>query len=197
VEDFLGQHPGNKVLLACSSWEPDETNIKKFYDHYGERLTLILAPHVTSESHINAIVNLFGKSNCTRYTQMTQRVAGSRILIVDTIGILSSLYRYADVAYIGGGFGRGIHNTLEAITFGKPVVFGPNYQKFKEAKDIIALGGGFAYCQYPQLQQILDRLLNDKEQYDKSAQVCTQYLDENLGSADKILSVVNGFIRKM
>jgi 3-deoxy-D-manno-octulosonic-acid transferase len=197
VEDFLGQHPGNKVLLAGSSWEPDETNIKKFYDHYGERLTLILAPHVTSESHINAIVNLFGKSNCTRYTQMTQRVAGSRILIVDTIGILSSLYRYADVAYIGGGFGRGIHNTLEAITFGKPVVFGPNYQKFKEAKDIIALGGGFSYCQYPQLQQILDRLLNDKEQYDKSAQVCTQYLDENLGSADKILSVVNGFIKKM
>lgn len=197
VEDFLSQHPGNKVLLAGSSWEPDETNIKKFYDHYGEGLTLILAPHVISESHINAIVNLFGKSNCTRYTQMTQRVAGSRILIVDTIGILSSLYRYADVAYIGGGFGRGIHNTLEAITFGKPVVFGPNYQKFKEAKDIIALGGGFAYSQYPQLQQILDRLLNDKEQYDKSAQVCTQYLDENLGSADKILSLVNGFIKKM
>lgn len=194
VEEFLGQYAGNKVLLAGSSWEPDEINIKKYLDHYGERITLILAPHVTSESHINSIIKIFGKKNCTLYTQMAQAKPGSRILIIDTIGILSSLYRYADVAYIGGGFGRGIHNILEAITFGKPVVFGPNYHKFKEAKDIIALGGGFSYSHYPQLQQTLDKLLNDSEQYQHSSQVCSQYLTDNLGSTQTILECVKNLL---
>lgn len=197
VENFLQQHPNNKVLLAGSSWEPDEANLKKYFDFRGEDLTLVLAPHVTSESHINSIVNLFGKDNCTRYTQIDQAKPNSRILIIDTIGILSSLYRYADVAYIGGGFGRGIHNTLEAITFGKPVVFGPNYLKFKEAKDIIALGGGFSYNEYHQLQQTLNDLLDNAEHYRHASEVCTQYLNENLGSAETILSTVDGFIKKI
>ncbi len=197
IEDFLQQHPENKVLLAGSSWEPDEANIKKYLDHHGKGLTLVLAPHVTSESHISSIINLFGEENCTRYTQLEHARPGKQILIIDTIGILSSLYRYADVAYIGGGFGRGIHNTLEAITFGKPVVFGPNYNKFKEANDIISLGGGFSYSSYPQLQQILDNMFDDKEQYCHSSQICTHYLNDNLGSAEKILSVVRDYIKSM
>lgn len=196
VEDFLRQHPDNKVLLAGSSWEPDEALLKEYFDHYGEGLTLVLAPHVTSESHINSILDLFGKERCTRYTRIAEARPGSRILVIDTIGILSSLYRYAEVAYIGGGFGRGIHNTLEAISFGKPVVFGPNYQKFKEAKDIIALGGGFSFRDYAQLQPILDKLLNDNEQYRQASEAGTRYLAENLGSSEKILSTVSEFIRK-
>lgn len=195
VEDFLQQHPNNKVLLAGSSWEPDEANIKRYFDCYGEGLTLVLAPHVVAESHINYITELFGKDRCTRYTQIADAKPSSRILIIDTIGILSSLYRYADVAYIGGGFGRGIHNTLEAISFGKPVIFGPNYRKFQEAKDIIALGGGFSYSEYTQLQQILDRLLNDNGQYRQASEVCTQYLAKNLGSAQKILSTVSSLMK--
>ncbi len=197
VEDFLQQHSGNKVLLAGSSWEPDEVNLKQYIDHHGEGLTLIVAPHVTSESHIGSIVSLFGKENCIRYTQIGQARTDARILIIDTIGILASLYRYADVAYIGGGFGKGIHNTLEAITFGKPVVFGPNYQKFKEAKDIISLGGGYSHSRYPQLEETLDRLLNDDNYYQKASRICRQYLNDNLGSAEKILAVVSKYMKRM
>lgn len=197
VENFLRLHPDNKVLLAGSSWEPDEANLKKYIDHRGEGLTLVIAPHVTEESHISHIVNLFGRENCTRYSQIASANPSSKILIIDTIGILASLYQYAYVAYIGGGFGRGIHNTLEAITFGKPVVFGPNYQKFKEAKDIISLGGGFSYSQYDQLEQTLDSLLDNEELYRQSSEVCTQYLTENLGSSEKILSTVSRYIKKM
>lgn len=196
IEDFLEHHKGSKVLLAGSSWEPDEAYLKKYFDHRHHDLLLVLAPHVTSESHINYILNLFGKENCSRYSQLDKANPNSRILIIDTIGILASLYRYAYVAYIGGGFGRGIHNILEAITFGKPVVFGPNYQKFKEAKDIISLGGGYSYQQYEQLQRTLDALLDDEAYYLKSSKVCTQYLNQNLGSAEIILSTISKYINK-
>lgn len=211
IEQFLAQHPDNKVLLAGSSWEPDEALIKQYLDHKGETLTLILAPHVISPSHLSSIESLFGKENCARYSQIgegchdsTQQDGSTpnsqfsihnsqlkKILIIDNIGMLSSLYRYADVAYIGGGFGRGIHNTLEAITFGKPVVFGPNYHKFKEACDIIALKGGFAHSTYPELEAHLDSLFDNSETYREASKTCTQYLNDNLGSSDLILSVVN------
>lgn len=191
IEQFLAQHPGNKVLLAGSSWEPDEALIKQYLDHKGETLTLVLAPHVISPSHLASIESLFGKENCTRYSQLKEGKSAGRILIIDNIGMLSSLYRYADVAYIGGGFGRGIHNTLEAITFGKPVVFGPNYHKFKEACDIIALQGGFAHENYSQLAEHLDSLFDNHDTYQKASETCTQYLNSNLGSSDLILSIVN------
>ena len=191
IEQFLSKHPSNKVLLAGSSWDPDEALIKQYLDHKGEKLTLVLAPHVISPSHLAAIESLFGKENCTRYSQLKDDNGEHRILIIDNIGMLSSLYRYADVAYIGGGFGRGIHNTLEAITFGKPVVFGPNYLKFKEACDIIALKGGFAHSSYSQLAEHLDSLLDNPDIYRKASETCTQYLNDNLGSSDLILSIVN------
>lgn len=191
VEAFLAKHAGRKVLLAGSSWEPDEANLKRYFDAKGQQLTMILAPHVIAESHIASIENLFGKANCIRYSQLGKQDTDAKVLIIDNIGLLSSLYRYADVAYIGGGFGRGIHNTLEAIAFGKPVVFGPNYHKFQEAKDIIALGGGFAYSEYPALEQSLNHLLDNEVAYSKASEACAKYLADNLGSARKILDEVN------
>ena len=104
--------------------------------------------------------------------------------------MLASLYHYAHVAYIGGGFGRGIHNILEAVTFGKPVVFGPNYHKFKEACDIIERGGGFSYTEYNQLQEYIDNLFGNSDAYAAASLVCQQYLKENIGSTDLILSEV-------
>lgn len=191
VETFLSRNAGHKVLLAGSSWEPDEVNLKKYLDHKGSNLTLILAPHVIAESHINYIIDLFGKANCVRYSQLKEVKDPKRVLVVDNIGLLSSLYRYADVAYIGGGFGKGIHNILEAVTFGKPVVFGPNYQKFQEAKDIIALGGGCSYNEYGQLEDYLDQLIDNDEKYTKASKICTEYLSANLGSSQIIMAEVN------
>lgn len=190
VEQFLKVHEGRKVLLAGSSWEPDEEHLKRYWEH-DQNVALILAPHVISESHLAYIENLWGKHNCVRYSQIAQSQGGERVLIVDNIGLLSSMYRYADVAYIGGGFGRGIHNILEAVTFGKPVVFGPNYLKFKEACDMISKGGGCTYSQYDQLQDILTCWLTDQAAYQQASAICTQYLHDNIGSAQKILAKVN------
>ncbi len=190
IEQFLSLHGGTKVLLAGSSWEPDERNLKLYMDHVGKGVTLVLAPHVISESHLAHIESLFGKERCVRYSHIAEANPATDILVIDNIGMLSSLYRYADVAYIGGGFGRGIHNILEAITFGKPVVFGPNYHKFKEACDIIELGGGFSYSAYNQLQATLDSLTGNPDAYKAAAQVCLSYMGENIGSTDIILSEV-------
>ncbi|MBQ5976387.1 MAG: 3-deoxy-D-manno-octulosonic acid transferase [Bacteroidales bacterium] len=196
IEAFLSRHSGNKVLLAGSSWEPDEDNLKHYFDHAGEKLTLVIAPHVISDSHLEHIESLFAEYGCTRYSKIGEADSDSRILVIDNIGMLSSLYQYADVAYIGGGFGKGIHNILEAVTFGKPVVFGPNYHKFKEARDVIASGGGFSYVSYVQLQHHLDTLFNDPVTYDTASKVCRQYLDDNLGSTQLILAQVNEDLKK-
>lgn len=190
VERFLQSGSEHKVLLAGSSWEPDEEYLKQYWLSHSD-VKLILAPHVIAESHLQFIERLWGTENCIRYSCFDSARGTERVLIVDNMGLLSSMYRYAHVAYIGGGFGRGIHNILEAVTFGKPVVFGPNYHKFKEACDVISLGGGRTYENADQLATILDAWLYDEASYQQASAVCSQYLHDNIGSTLKILSVVN------
>lgn len=200
VEHFLqNAEGGTKCLIAGSSWEPDEQNLKLWLDCCQRKPMLILAPHVISESHLAKIEQLYGGESCTRYSQLaealkhpsTQAPKHSSILIIDNIGLLSRLYRYADVAYIGGGFGRGIHNILEAVTYGKPVVFGPNHRKFQEAVDLIGRGGAFAYTKADELPPLLDRLLTDQATHDRAADVCRRYMEANIGCTGKIISTVN------
>ncbi len=186
IEQFIGQR---KVLMAGSSWEPDEANIKHFIESYPTPLCLILAPHVISTQHLDAIERLFGPERCTRYSKIKERSSSTDVLIIDNIGMLSALYQYATVAYIGGGFGRGIHNTLEALTFGKPVCFGPKYQKFQEARDIISRGGGFSYSKADELTDRLSAWFNNEDLYKKASVQSRAYVESNLGSADTILSV--------
>ena len=221
VEAFLSCHPaGSHILLAGSSWEPDEEHLARYLQHCPDTL-LILAPHVIAESHLKHIEELFGKDNCLRYSQLKNKnenqnenpqpkvgdrqwsqlsTVGDRqwsqlsilppVLLIDNIGLLATLYRYAHVAYIGGGFGQGIHNTLEAITFGKPVVFGPNYRKFQEARDIIALGGGFTFERYEQLEERLDSLFGNPESLEQASTACRNYMEMNLGSTRTILAKI-------
>ncbi|MBP5341268.1 MAG: 3-deoxy-D-manno-octulosonic acid transferase [Bacteroidales bacterium] len=191
VERFLDGHQG-KVLVAGSTWPPDEALITQaIRQSDNQAIRLILAPHVISEEHLKQIEALFPDS--VRYSQVAsgQWPEASNVLIIDNIGLLSKLYRYADVAYIGGGFGVGIHNILEAVTFGKPVLFGPNYHKFQEAKDIIARGGGFSHHDGESLNQHLQPLLTDPEAYAKASQACLDYMTANLGSTEKILSTID------
>ncbi len=196
IEAFLSRHEERKVILAGSSWEPDEDNLKHYMDHAAGKVTLILAPHVISDAHLEHIETVFAKYGCVRYSRLDQDEGQNAVLIIDNIGMLSSLYQYACVAYIGGGFGKGIHNILEAVTFGKPVVFGPNYHKFKEACDLIAKNGAYSYVSYVQLQQHLDSLLSDPDTYQAASAVCRQYLDDNLGSTQLILSKVNEDLKR-
>ena len=192
VEQFLSTHPDEPVLLAGSSWEPDEQHLLHYLQHRDSRLRLIIAPHVVSQSHINWIVNELMKGiPCTLYSHIHEGDPESRVLIIDNIGLLSTLYRYAQVAYIGGGFGAGIHNILEAITFGKPVVFGPNYHKFKEACDIIALKGGHSFNLYNDMEKMLDNWFDNPEAYQEASLRCKQYMTDNLGATQRILSIVN------
>ena len=189
AESFLDGYDG-KVMVAGSTWPPDEELISKLRIENPE-LRIILAPHVINEEHLKQIEGLMPDS--IRYSRLSNEPGSpntSRVLIIDNIGLLSKLYRYADVAYIGGGFGVGIHNILEAVTFGKPVLFGPNHRKFKEACDIIALGGGFSHIDGDTLARNITPLLTDNDAYRRASQACTSYMEVNLGSTDKILATI-------
>ncbi len=190
VEKFLQGYDG-KVLVGGSTWPPDEEIISHVRECNNGWFPgrIILAPHVISEEHLKQIESLFPDS--VRYSVLAgMNGSTSKVLIIDNIGLLSKLYRYADVAYIGGGFGVGIHNILEAVTFGKPVFFGPNYKKFQEACDIIVRGGGWSIGIAKELEDELKQLVTAPEVFRKSSQACTDYMSENLGSTEKILSTI-------
>ena len=193
IETFIQRHKDLPVIVAGSSWEPDEQHLLRYLQHRKGQLLLIVAPHVISECHLGWIEqDLFRGESCTRYSKIAEAHPQSHILIIDNMGMLSSIYRFARVAFIGGGFGHGIHNILEAVAFGKPTVFGPNHLKFKEACDMIALHGAFSFHEYDQMESALDRLLDDPDHYLHTSQICLQYMNSNLGSTQKILSLVEG-----
>ena len=185
VERWLAGHDG-PVLVCGSTWPPDEELLHRWQAENPD-WRLILAPHVIGEEHLKQIEALFPDS--IRYSiSSTESICSTpKVLIIDNIGLLSKLYRYATVAYIGGGFGVGIHNILEAVTFGKPVLFGPNYHKFQEARDIIDRGGGFAVTDpasfRAQFATLLSRLAT-------ASQACLDYMNANLGSTEKILDTI-------
>ena len=192
VERWLGDND-ECVIVGGSTWPPDEEILSRFAKMPPRPLRLILAPHVISEEHLKQIEERFPDS--VRYSVLkdlkhSKGLKDHKVLIIDNIGMLSKLYRYADVAYIGGGFGVGIHNILEAVTFGKPVLFGPNYQKFQEARDIIACGGGWSVDSADSLLHILGPLVSDPHKRELPSQACTHYMERNLGSTDKILSTI-------
>ena len=191
VEAFLKGHDG-KVLVCGSTWPPDEELIAKLKVE-SLKLKVILAPHVIGEEHLRQIEQMF--PGCVRYSRFSSDSSSSSlssgVLIIDNIGLLSKLYRYADIAYIGGGFGVGIHNILEAVTFGKPVFFGPNYHKFQEAKDIIACGGGWSIRgEYDMVEGEFKHLLTHPDELQRASQACLDYMSANLGSTEKILSTI-------
>ena len=172
-----------KIILAGSSWLADEKIIEKAINDLD--IKLIIAPHIVEQSHINEIQELFLKS--ILYSELAENKKESNILIINCIGILSNLYQYCDIAYIGGGFGVGIHNTLEAATFGKPICFGPNYHKFQEAIDLIDLNAAYSINNEEELKAVLSSLLGDKEKYEESAKASKNYVQEKVGACKKII----------
>ena len=189
VMRFVGQ---SKVLLAGSTWEPDERLLKSFADTYSSSdIKFIIAPHEIHASRIDFLMKLFGNT-CVKYSDIANisDLKDYKVLIIDNIGMLSSLYQYAYVAYIGGGFGKGIHNILEALAFGKPVCFGPKYQKFQEAKDIVNLNGGWSVGDEKSLNKALTDLFDSEELYNKASDVCMRYVQDNKGTSDTIINMV-------
>jgi 3-deoxy-D-manno-octulosonic-acid transferase len=177
---------GRKVLVAGSSWPLDEDILFEYFNTHKD-LYLIVAPHVTSESHIEDICRKL-KRPFVRYTKTdAQEAAKADCLIIDCIGLLSSIYRYGQIAYIGGGFGVGIHNVLEAAVYGVPVLFGPNYHKFREACGLIEAGGGFSIADVQLYSELLDQLMQDDNYLASCGKKSTDFVDLNLGATNLIM----------
>ena len=176
-----------KTFIAGSTWPADEKLLSELAK-VNLDWKFIIAPHEIDEGHISSILALF--PDAIKYSD-AQKNPDAQVLIVDNIGLLSAIYQYGDIAYIGGGFGVGIHNTLEAAAFGIPVIFGPNYQKFKEAKDLIQLGGAKSISNKEELAQAFKSLTVTKE----PGQIAAQYVDEHKGSTEKIVTYLSGILK--
>lgn len=176
---------GSFTLFAGSSWEPDEEFLIPFFNsHPG--MKMVLAPHELSRERIEGICAKLTRPYVL-YTETTkEKAAEADCLIIDCYGILSKSYRFATTAYVGGGFGAGIHNINEAAVYGIPVVFGPNYGKFKEARDLIAIEGAFAIADGKGFAQIMERLLNDGAYLKEHGEIAGRYIKEHLGATRRI-----------
>jgi 3-deoxy-D-manno-octulosonic-acid transferase len=183
IEEFV--EGAGKVIVAGSTWPKDEELLVGYLKLHPD-VKLILVPHEIHAAHIMGISKLLD-GKFVRFTEAnTTNIHTTNCLVVDTIGMLSSIYRYANVAYIGGGFGTGIHNTLEAAVYGVPVLFGPNYLKFREACELIAVGGAFAVTNPTILGAQLDRLFTDKQ----AGKIAGEYVKQNTGSTKLILELL-------
>ena len=180
---------GFKVFVAGSSWPPDEDIfIRYFNNHPGWKL--IVAPHIIGEDHLNQILS---KLKCTteRYTKATeQSVTGARCLLIDCFGVLSSVYGYGDVAYVGGGFGVGIHNVLEAAVWNMPVIFGPNNKKFMEARGLLKAKGGFEINVYDDFERLMDTFAGDDKALADAGYAAGEFVKSCTGATDIIFASV-------
>lgn len=184
IERFIG---GRKCIIAGSTWPPDEKLLATFLSQLPDDYCLILAPHDVSEGHVAQIQALFPEA--LLYSQLEGGKC-SRILVINKIGILSQLYQYARFVYIGGGFGVNIHNIQEPVTFGCPVVFGPRHTSFKEAIDLVRLGGAFSVASQAEFDAAFTRLMTDEAFYTTASATCRNYLNSQLGATEIIMKTV-------
>lgn len=183
VERFCSDAPC--VFVAGSSWPPDEELIIPYFNSH-PNMKLILAPHVIDERHLQQIEQRLSRPSI-RYTQATaESVAQADCLILDCFGLLSSIYRYGQIAYVGGGFGEGIHNVPEAAIYGVPVLIGPNNKGFREAQDLLRMGGCFEITGPTLFNAVVDRLLSDNQLRSLRGAVCHDYITSNAGASDVI-----------
>ena len=183
-------HHDFKVFVAGSSWPPDENVFIPFFNEHKD-WRLLIAPHVIAEEHLKLILSLIKDKKVVRYTQTTpEEAAEADVLIIDCFGLLSSMYNYGDVAYIGGGFGVGIHNTLEAAVWNMPVIFGPNNKKFQEAQGLLKSGGGFEINTYEDFSGLMSSLMNDEVFLNQAGDKAGAFVAHLVGATDKVLASV-------
>ncbi len=185
---------GSQVLVAGSTWPEDINRLLPIL--LSLPLKIIIAPHEINESVLRDIEQK-AQGQTARYSRMNENsINVAKVLIIDNIGMLSQLYRYGMMAYIGGGFGKGIHNTLEAAAFGLPVLFGPNFEKFKEAKDLLHLGCAMTINTPEETRSIVEALLNNQSHLKILQQRLLKYITENKGASDKIIDYCKIIIKQ-
>ena len=185
VEAFVSN--AEHVFCAGSSWQPDEEIFIPYFNGRSD-WKLIIAPHVIGEEHLAQIMQLLKGRRVTRYTQTNpEGAAKADVLIIDCFGLLSSIYRYAQVSYVGGGFGAGIHNTLEAGVWGIPVIFGPNNKRFAEAQGLLKCKGGFEIKDVNDFTTLMVHLESESALLEKSGKAAADYVKSLSGATEKIL----------
>jgi len=178
----------HRVFVAGSSWLPDEEILIKYFNEHND-WKLIIAPHIIADTHLRQILQLLKGKKVVLYTEATEtNVADADVLVINCFGLLSSIYHYGDVAYVGGGFGAGIHNVLEAAVWGIPVVFGPNNKRFAEAQGLLASGGGFEIDNYEKFALIMDRFCSDKVFLQNSGNAAGSFVKQLSGATNKVFS---------
>lgn len=182
---------GHITIVAGSTWLADEALLAK-YASANPEIRWIIAPHETHINHITDILEKF--PNAIKWSEK-EKLNSQNVVVIDSIGLLSSLYKYGDIAYVGGGFGSGIHNTLEPAVYGIPVLFGPTFEKFKEAQDLNSIEAGKSVNNYEDLEKTLTTLISRKEIREKMGTNAGRYVSENAGATDKILNDIRGLLK--
>ena len=183
VKAFKQDH---KVFVAGSSWPPDEEIFIRFFNEH-PKWKLIIAPHVIGNDHLQQILS---RLNCktVRYTEATPETAAeAQCMIIDCFGLLSSIYHYGEVAYVGGGFGVGIHNVLEAAVWNVPVFFGPNNKRFQEAQQLLESGGGFEITDYSSFANYMQQFMDDDKWLEQCGSKAGEYVKSMAGATDIVL----------
>ena len=175
------------TIVAGSTWPPDHALWVRYMNETNHEIKLIIAPHEINENKIKELANRFILPVVRFSCSDTADLKAARIMIIDNIGMLSSLYSYGKLAYIGGGFGRGIHNILEACTHGLPVIFGPNYKKFREAVQLAGLGGAFAIEGYGDFSGRVDEMVVNNDMLTKSGETVESYVKSGIGASSFIV----------
>jgi 3-deoxy-D-manno-octulosonic-acid transferase len=187
IEKFLHADSisNDRILVAGSTWEKDEDILIPYFNQHPE-IKLILAPHEIGDNRIKEIISRLNRPFALYSQANEQEIAQAGCLIVDCYGLLSSIYRYGDLAYIGGGFGAGIHNVLEAAVYGIPVLFGPKHQKFKEANELIACRGGFSITNEDEFSSRVNECFSYSDLLRENGKSAREYVENNLGATHKI-----------
>lgn len=189
VDKFTRLKNNQSVLVAGSSWPEDESLIINYFNKHAY-LKLIIAPHLIDEAHLKQIESKL-KRPCIRYSQATdEKIMDFDCLLIDNFGLLSSIYRYGKIAYIGGGFGAGIHNLPEAAVYGIPVIFGPNFKKFLEARELLKNGGGFTISNEVELNKILKNFVTSPEDLEMAGERAADYIYKSAGATQKIVDKI-------
>ena len=183
IEKFIA---GRQCIIAGSSWPSDEKFIIPFVKKMPDNYCLIIAPHDISDSHVKQIISQLDSYILYSHQRSAISDQQAKVLVIDTIGILKQIYKYARFAYVGGGFMSSIHNTQEALVFGCPVVIGPKYHKFVEAVDLVRDGGIFSVNNQEEFDSIFEQLMNDDEFYNKASGICQDYIQLSIGATNKI-----------
>ncbi|MBF4486993.1 glycosyltransferase N-terminal domain-containing protein [Flavobacterium sp. CSZ] len=189
IENFKNNSP---TIVIGSSWPKDEALLAEYINQAPDHVKFIIAPHNIKADQIASLKSQITKSTVLFSEKKDLDLSGYNVFIIDTIGLLTKIYSYGTIAYVGGGFGNpGIHNILEPATFGIPIVIGPNYSNFAEAIQLVALEGCMVISNSNELKENLDRLLNDNLFFEEKSNICRSYIQDNTGATNTIMNIVS------